>query len=192
MQHGIAGRRGPHGNLASEKGHWGNQHRFQHVTRLATLARNIRARQRLLASSGALHGGTHSWHTNPIPTIPTRAGLSEDECAVRRASTVSTMSCKPIPNWPKAPPAAPRSRCSRVAIAVVLGALFYGLNNTSVNQRGTTPPSQTAQQTSPAQPGSASGMRDRVTPRANSEPGTTTGAAPCAAVDGSPPAPSAI
>ena len=32
-----------------------------------------------------------------------------------------------------------------VAIAVVLGALFYGLNNTTVNQAGTTPDSQTAQ-----------------------------------------------
>ena len=37
-----------------------------------------------------------------------------------------------------------------LAIAVVLGAVFYGLNNTSVNNAGTTPPSQTAQQTSPA------------------------------------------
>jgi hypothetical protein len=63
-----------------------------------------------------------------------------------------------------------------VAIALVMGALFYGLNNTSVNQAGTTPPSQTAQ-TSPASPPAAPpGMRD-VTPRANTNAGTTTGAA---------------
>ena len=68
-----------------------------------------------------------------------------------------------------------------VAIAVVLGAVFYGLNNTSVNQAGTTPPSQTAQQTQPANPAAPPGMRD-VTPRNNSEPGTTTGAAPARAV----------
>ena len=63
-----------------------------------------------------------------------------------------------------------------VAIAVVLGALFYGLNNTTVNQAGTTPPSQTAQ-TTPANPAAPPGMRD-VTPRANTDTGTTTGAAP--------------
>jgi hypothetical protein len=63
-----------------------------------------------------------------------------------------------------------------VAIALVLGAVFYGMNNTSVNQAGTTPANQTAQ-TTPANPAAPSGMRD-VTPRANTEPGTTTGAAP--------------
>ena len=62
-----------------------------------------------------------------------------------------------------------------VAIAVVLGALFYGLNNTTVNQAGTTPPNQTAQ-TQPANPAAPPGMRD-VTPRNNTQPGTTTGAA---------------
>ena len=40
----------------------------------------------------------------------------------------------------------------------------------------TTPPSQTAQQTQPATPAAPPGMRD-VTPRGNSQPGTTTGAA---------------
>ncbi|WP_291844283.1 hypothetical protein [Bradyrhizobium sp.] len=61
-----------------------------------------------------------------------------------------------------------------LAVAVVLGAVFYGLNNTSVNQAGTTPASQTVQQTPPAAP---PGMRD-VTPRTNAQPGMTTGAAP--------------
>ena len=50
-----------------------------------------------------------------------------------------------------------------VAIAVVLGALFYGLNNTTVNQAGTSPANQTAQ-TQPANPAAPPGMRD-VTPR---------------------------
>jgi hypothetical protein len=60
-----------------------------------------------------------------------------------------------------------------IAIAVVLGAVFYGLNNSSMNPAGTG--QTTAQtQTSPAAP---SGMRD-VTPRNNTEPGMTTGAAP--------------
>jgi hypothetical protein len=62
-----------------------------------------------------------------------------------------------------------------VGIAVVLGAVFYGLNNSSVEHAGTTPVAATAQnntQPPPAPPG----MRD-VTPRANTEPGVTTGAA---------------
>ena len=65
-----------------------------------------------------------------------------------------------------------------IAIAVVLGAVFYGLNNSTVNQAGTAPPTSTAQTTERTSPPAApSGMRD-VTPRANTEPGTTTGAAP--------------
>ena len=65
-----------------------------------------------------------------------------------------------------------------IAIAVVLGAVFYGLNNTTVNQAGTTPPTSTAQNTERTSPPTApTGMRD-VTPRSNTEPGTTTGAAP--------------
>jgi hypothetical protein len=64
-----------------------------------------------------------------------------------------------------------------VAIAVVLGAVFYGLNNTSVNQATTEPPAKTAQ-TQPANPAAPPGMRD-VTPRKNNTtPGVTTGAAP--------------
>jgi hypothetical protein len=76
-----------------------------------------------------------------------------------------------------------------LAIAVVLGAVFYGLNNSSVNQAGTSPTTSTAQNTERTSPPAApSGMRD-VTPRANTEPGTTTGAAP--ARPQTPPAPAA-
>jgi uncharacterized protein HemX len=56
-----------------------------------------------------------------------------------------------------------------LCIALVLGAVFYGLNNTSVKE------AQTAQ-TQPATPPAPSGMRD-VTPKPNNEPGMTTGAA---------------
>ena len=63
-----------------------------------------------------------------------------------------------------------------VAVAVVLGSVFYGLNNTTINKAGTTPTAQTAQ-TQPANPGAPPGIRD-VTPKPNSEPGMTTGAAP--------------
>jgi len=49
-----------------------------------------------------------------------------------------------------------------LAVALILGAVFYGLNNSRVHEASTAPPAQTAQ-TKPASP--------------NSEPGTTTGAA---------------
>jgi hypothetical protein len=67
-----------------------------------------------------------------------------------------------------------------VAIAVVLGAVFYGLNNTSMNSSATNsaqtaPANQNTAQTST--PPVAPGVRD-VTPRNNMQPGTTTGAAP--------------
>jgi hypothetical protein len=62
-----------------------------------------------------------------------------------------------------------------VAVALVLGAVFYGLNNSSVQQASTSSTAQNTPQVSP--PAAPPGMRD-VTPRANTEPGVTTGAAP--------------
>jgi hypothetical protein len=65
-----------------------------------------------------------------------------------------------------------------IAIAVVLGAVFYGLNNSSINQAGTSPTTSTAQNSPSSPPAAPPGMRD-VTPRPNNmAPGTTTGAAP--------------
>jgi len=68
-----------------------------------------------------------------------------------------------------------------VGIALVLGAVFYGLNNANMHQAGTTPASQSAQTQQGSPPAASPGMRD-VTPRTtdsfNSNPGTTTGAAP--------------
>lgn len=49
-----------------------------------------------------------------------------------------------------------------VAAALILGAVFYGLNNSSIHEASTAPPTQTAQ-TKPADP--------------NSQPGMTTGSA---------------
>jgi hypothetical protein len=66
-----------------------------------------------------------------------------------------------------------------VGIAIVLGAVFYGLNNSSMHQQdtATTPPPATAQNSASTPPAAPAGMRD-VTPRGNSNPGITTGAAP--------------
>jgi len=99
----------------------------------------------------------------PNPNDPHRAGRIDNEL-------------QPDPELAEGPASGAKIAVYAIAIAVVLGVVFYGLNNNTVNQAGTTPPSETAQQAQPANPAGPSGMRD-VTPRANSGPGTTTGAA---------------
>ena len=85
------------------------------------------------------------------------------------------------PELAEGPASSTRIALFAIGIAIVLGAVFYGLNNSSVNQQNAAkaPTSTTAQNSSPASPPAAPpGMRD-VTPRTpNSKPGTTTGAAP--------------
>jgi hypothetical protein len=109
------------------------------------------------------------------PNDPYRANLSNDE--VRRQERLNSLDndLQPDPELAEGSASGTKIAMFAIAIAVVLGALFYGLNNTSVNQATTSPTSQTAQ-TQPANPAAPPGMRD-VTPRANSGPGTTTGAA---------------
>ena len=79
-----------------------------------------------------------------------------------------------------------------VGIAIVLGVVFYALNNSSLQQQASTAPAPANSQTSSSKsssstalPAAPPGMRD-VTPHANSQPGTTTGAAPA---NPQPPAP---
>src|SRR6478736_1051637 len=122
------------------------------------------------------------------PTDPYRAPMSDEE--IRRQARLNSLDneFRPDLELEEGPASGAKVAMFAVAIAVVMGALFYGLNNTSVNQAGTSPESKTAQ-TQPANqanPAAPPGMRD-VTPRTNSQPGTTTGAArPSTA----PPAPS--
>jgi hypothetical protein len=90
---------------------------------------------------------------------------------------------QPDPELAEGPASGSRIAMFAVAIALVLGAVFYGLNGSSINQAGTSPTAQTAAPTSTAQnnntqpPAAPPGMRD-VTPRANTQQGVTTGAAP--------------
>ena len=123
----------------------------------------------------------------PNPNDPYRAGLSDEE--IRRQARFNSLDneLQPDPALSEGSPGGAKVAMFAVAIAVVLGALFYGLNNTTVNQAGTSPPNQTAQ-TQPANPAAPPGMRD-VTPKANTEPGTTTGAATSRPAT-TPPAPS--
>jgi len=55
-----------------------------------------------------------------------------------------------------------------IGLAILLAAVFYGLNRSGTENAGTAPPTQTSQ-SQPATPGAA--------PRPNGAPGTTTGAA---------------
>jgi cell division protein FtsN len=111
------------------------------------------------------------------PNDPYRANLTDDE--INRQARLNSLDneLQPDPELAEGPASGAKIAMFAIAIAVVMGALFYGLNNTTVHQAGTSPPSQTAQ-TQPANPAAPPGMRD-VTPKSpNSQPGTTTGAAP--------------
>jgi len=112
----------------------------------------------------------------PNPNDPVRTGLTDDE--INRQARLNNLDNEIRPDPELDEPAGNGGKIAMLALAgaLLLGAVFYGLNNSSVNQAGTTPANQTAQ-TNPATPAPPSGMRD-VTPRINSEPGTTTGAAP--------------
>ena len=97
----------------------------------------------------------------PNPNDPHRAGRSEEEMR-RRDNELQA-----DPQLAEGPASGTKVAMYAIAIVVVLGVVFYGLNNNTVDQAGTTP---AAQQTQPANPAGPSS-------KTNTEPGTTTGAA---------------
>src|SRR3984893_8631679 len=111
------------------------------------------------------------YRSNPADA-PYRAGSTGDE--YRRAARLDD-ELQADPELSEGPATGGKVAMFAVAIALVLGAVFYGLNNTSINHAGTSSTAQnTAQSSAPAAP---PGMRD-VTPRPNTTPVTTTGSAP--------------
>src|SRR3981081_3295156 len=99
-----------------------------------------------------------------FPADPYRSNRADDE--YRRAARLDN-ELQPDPELAEGPASGAKVAMFAVAIAVVLGAVFYGLNNSSINQAGTSSTAQNASQsTAPA------------APRANTDQGTTTGAAP--------------
>ena len=106
-----------------------------------------------------------------IADNPFHSDLADDD--IRNAASLDD-ELQPDPELAEGPASGSRIAMFAVAIALVLGAVFYSLNHSSINQAGTSSTAQNTPQTSPAAP---PGMRD-VTPRANTEPGVTTGAAP--------------
>jgi hypothetical protein len=111
-----------------------------------------------------------------FPNDPYRPNLSDEEYL--RMARRQDAKLQADPELAEGPASSGKVALFAVAVALVLGAVFYGLNNSGTgNQASTTPATQTAQQTAPANPAAPPGMRD-VTPRNNTEPGVTTGAAP--------------
>jgi hypothetical protein len=106
------------------------------------------------------------------PYDPYRSGLSDE---VGRPSRFDS-ELQADPELDEGPASSGKIALFALGIALVLGAVFYGLNNTSVHEAQTAPPKSIAQ-SQPTSPQAPPGMRD-VTPRPNTEPGTTTGAAP--------------
>jgi uncharacterized protein HemX len=97
------------------------------------------------------------------PNDPYRSNLTDDE--VRRQSRLDN-ELPPDPELAEGSASGGKIAMFALAIAILLGAVFYGLNNTSVKQGGTS----TAQNNSQTSPPAA--------PRVNTNPGTTTGSAP--------------
>src|SRR3954467_2194768 len=106
----------------------------------------------------------------PNPNDPYRASLSDEE--IRHQARLNSLDneIQPDPELAEGPASGAKIAMFAVAIALVMGALFYGLNTPSVNQAGT-PPANQPPQPQPANPAAPPGMRD-VTPKPNGAPGT--------------------
>jgi hypothetical protein len=114
------------------------------------------------------------------PNDPYRSNLADDPYRterpadeLRRAARLDS-ELQMDPELAAGPAGGGKVAIFAIAIAVVLGAVFYGLNSSTMNNPGT---SSTAQNTPSTPPAAPAGMRD-VTPRANTDQGITTGAAP--------------
>ena len=97
------------------------------------------------------------------PNDPSRSNPADDPYRVNRDPARLDNELQADPELTEGPASGGRIAMFAVAIAVVLGAVFYGLNNSSIDKAGT---SSTAQNTT------------QSSPRGNTGPGTTTGSAP--------------
>ena len=94
------------------------------------------------ANGGTDHGQpTHPQRSLSLPDDPYRSNLAGDE--IRRQSRLDN-ELQADPELAEGPASGGKIAVFAIAIAVVLGAVFYGLNNSSINQAGT---SSTAQNT---------------------------------------------
>ena len=112
----------------------------------------------------------------PIPNDPYRTNLSGDP---RNPAQIDN-DLQVDPELAEGSAGGGRIAMYAVAAAIILGAVLYGLNQTP------TPPSTAQNSTQSSPPAAPPGMRD-VTPRANTDQGVTTGAAPSQPPAASPP-----
>jgi hypothetical protein len=124
---------------------------------------------------------THPNDPYRAPNRSYRYRLTDDD--VRRQAGLDD-ELQPDPDLAEGPAGGGRIAIFAVGIAVILGAVFYGLNNSPIHQAGTSTIAQNTLQAAP--PATPPGMRD-VTPRANTEPGMTAGSV--SANPKAPPAP---
>ena len=114
------------------------------------------------------------------PIDPTRPDL--EDFGLLRASRLDN-DLQPDPELAGGPASNGKIVIAAIAIAVLLGAVFYGLNNSTMHQNGTSTTAQkaapaTAQNTAPASPQAAPSPTPGGNAAQNTKPGTTTGAAP--------------
>jgi hypothetical protein len=106
-------------------------------------------------------------------TDPTRTYIDD-----RRSPSDLNNALQPDPQLAEGPASNTRVTMMALGIAVVLGLVFYGMNQSTVQQQASSAPMPAnGQSSSTALPTPPPGMRD-VTPRSNTQPGMTTGAAP--------------
>ena len=97
-----------------------------------------------------------------IPNDPYRSGLSDDNFGrPQRFDNELQVDTE----LQEGPASSSKFAIFAIAIAVILSAVFYGLNSTSVHEAQTPPPAQTAQ------------TQPNANPAPNTQPGTTTGSA---------------
>src|SRR3569833_4778490 len=100
----------------------------------ATCDESIKPAERNLSSTGCrgvLTEETQSMADDRFPNDPYRPNLADDEY-VRAARRDADLQADP--ELGEGPASSGKIALFAVAIALVLGAVFYGLNNTSVNQ----------------------------------------------------------
>jgi hypothetical protein len=119
-----------------------------------------------------------------IPNDPYRPTRADDDLRGDELRNPARLDneLQPDPELAEGPASGARVTMFAIAIALVLGVVFYGLNSSSINQAGTSSTAQNATPATTAQnntqpPAAPPGMRD-VTPRGNTQQGVTTGAAP--------------
>ena len=137
VQHDIARRQVPH-RIAPGRSDWNLRRGFQHeqsAMNAVAVPRNISGSRRL--SCGRNGGTNHGHERNPDRSL-SRARSSDDEIAVRRGRSASTMRLQPDPELERRPGQRRQGRDVRGRPSPWCWApCSTGLNNTSVNQAGT-------------------------------------------------------